>query len=180
MLTLAALRRTVAGSLRELLILGAFASIVTRALGDLRAVRERIEVPQPAALRVLPQKLRFHQSWGFFSPNPPNKDNTVVVDALTVDGRHINPFKGRPPVWTLGPGSQGLTQLESDYFKRISSHEHERERISLRTWLLRYPERTGRPEDTLVSGDVYYVEARIPGWRQTKPYGYVKRRFLSF
>ncbi len=179
-LTVAALRRAVVGSLRELLILGAFASAVGQALVELDCVRGRFEVPVPEALRVLPRKLRFHQSWGFFAPDPPTEDDTIVVDALTVDGRHVDPFTGRAPTAGIGPGSQGVTQIWSDYFKRIHTSEHAREREPLRDYLLRYPERTGRAEDALVSGDVYWVKARIPGWRQTKTTDYEKRHVFSF
>jgi hypothetical protein len=176
----AALRRVVLGGVRELLVLWVFASVVSQALVELACVKDRIEVPQPEALRVLPEKLGFHQSWGFFAPDPPTEDETIVVDALTVDGRHVDPFTGRAPTRGIGPASQGLTQVWADYYRRIRTSEHAREREPLRDYLLRYPERTGRAEDALVSGDVYWIKVRIPRWRQTEPTDYEKRRVFSF
>jgi hypothetical protein len=153
-------------------------SVVSQALVELRCVRDRIEVQPPEALRVLPRKLRIHESWAFFSPDAPAEDATLVVDAVTADGRHVDPFTGRAP--TQGIGILGLTQIWSDYFNRIRDSDHAREREPLVDYLLRYPERTGRPEDALVSGDVYWVEARIPRWRHTKHTNYKKRLVFSF
>ena len=142
------------------MILWVFASATHRALNQLDCLRGRLEVPQPEVLRVLPAKLRFQQSWGFFSPDAAVIDETMVVDALTVDGRHVDPFTGRAP--SRGIGVLGITQIWSDYYRRIHDADHVRERLPLQDFLLRYPERTGRPEDALVSCDVYWVRAKIP------------------
>src|SRR5207237_1052680 len=37
------------------------------------------------------------QGWGMFAPNPITDDGSLTVDALTIDGRHTDPFPGAPP-----------------------------------------------------------------------------------
>src|SRR4029079_4262934 len=77
------------------------ATAVNQAMVELWVVNRRIKVPQPEPLRTLAQKLRFLQGWFMFSPNPVMDDGTIVVDALTADGRHIDPFTGKEPNWDL-------------------------------------------------------------------------------
>jgi hypothetical protein len=50
----------------------------------------------------------------------------------------------------------------------------------MRDYLLRLPERTGRPEDALVSGDVYWVKDQCPRWGERRPYGYQRTKLFSF
>ncbi len=78
-----------------------FAGAVNQALVELWCINKRIKVPQPEALRLLSHKMRFLQGWFMFSPNPVMDDGTIVVDALTVDGRHVDPFTGEEPHWDL-------------------------------------------------------------------------------
>ncbi len=92
-----------------------------------------------------------------------------MVDALTVDGRHVDPFTGLAPHWDLDAGSLKLTQIWCDYFNRIQLPNHAGDRDALKEYLLRFPERTGRPEDAILSGDVYWVKTRTPRMRETKP-----------
>ena len=46
--------------------------------------------------------------------------------------------------------------------------------------MYRLPQRTGRPEDAIVSGDVYWVKEMNPPWNETQPYGYEKDKLFSF
>ena len=79
-----------------------FAGAVNQAIVELWVINRRIKVPQPEALRLLSHKMRFLQGWFMFSPNPVMDDGTIVVDAITVDGRHIDPFTGgKPPNFDL-------------------------------------------------------------------------------
>ncbi len=63
---------------------------------------------------------RLYQGWGMFAPNPITEDGTVVVDARTIDGRHVDPFTGKEPELDLTRAEGlGLGQIQQDYFNRI-------------------------------------------------------------
>ncbi len=42
----------------------------------------------------------------------------------------------------------------------------------MKDYMYRLPERTGRPGDAIVSGDVFWVKKMNPKWGETEPYGY--------
>jgi hypothetical protein len=178
--TLPLLRRVAFGSVRELLILVMFVGAVDQACNELWCINKRIKVPQPEPLRLLSQKMRFLQGWFMFSPNPVVEDGTIVVDALTVDGRHIDPFTGKEPYWDLISHSLGLTQIWCDYFNRIQMPGNAAYREPMKDYMYRLPERTGRPDDAIVSGDVYWIKEMNPPWNETQPYGYEKNKLFSF
>ena len=46
--------------------------------------------------------------------------------------------------------------------------------------MLRLPKRTGRPEDTIVSGDVYWAHDWNPRWNQTNSYNLERQKLFSF
>ena len=174
------LRRSVFASLREFLIMAMFAGAVNQALVELWCINKRIKVPQPEALRLLSHKMRFLQGWFMFSPNPVMDDGTIVVDALTVDGRHIDPFTGREPNWDLSH-PLGLTQIWCDYFNRIQLPANSAYREAMKEYMYRLPQRTGHPNDAIVSGDVIWVKKMNPRWGETEPYGYDKTgKLFSF
>jgi hypothetical protein len=154
---------------------------VNQALLDLWVVNRRIKVPQPAPLRALTHTFRFTQGWFMFSPNPVMDDGTIVVDALTVDGRHIDPFTRREPSWDLlGAKSLGYNQIWSDYYNRMRLPQNSHFRESMKEYMVRLPERTGRPEDAIVSGEVYWVQDMNPKWRETKSYNQEVVKLFAF
>jgi len=197
------------GVLRELAILAMFAGAVNQALTELWSTRDRWSrlvadlntsdtvkelgwhlSPQPEPMRVLAHKLRFLQGWFMFSPNPVMDDGTVVVDAITADGRHIDPLTGRPPDFDLpNATSYGYNQIWSDYRNRIRMPGNAAYREAMREFLLRFPDRTGRPEDGLVSGDVYWLEEQNPRFgdparkghhfKQTKLFSFDRERIVT-
>ena len=46
--------------------------------------------------------------------------------------------------------------------------------------MFRLPQRTGRPEDAIVSGDVYWVKNNCPKWNETNKWGLDKSKLFSF
>lgn len=139
--------------------------------------------PQPEVMRALTLKLRFLQGWFMFSPNPIMEDGTIVVDAITVDGRHIDPFTREPPDFDLpSVKSYGYNQIWSDYKNRIAQPQFQIAREPLRRYLLRLHERTGRPEDEIVSGDVYWVRDLNPPYEdpRRKSFGFTQIKLFSF
>jgi hypothetical protein len=47
-------------------------------------------------------------------------------------------------------------------------------------WILRYPDCTGNPNDTITWFDAYVVEQRSPKPGHSEPTGFHKRRFLQW
>ncbi|MGK3997402.1 hypothetical protein [Sorangium sp. So ce1024] len=173
--------RTALGALREVGIVVMFIGAVNQAAVELWVIKNRWKVPHPEETRVLAQKLRFLQGWFMFSPNPVMDDGTIVVDAVTVDGRHINPFTGEPPNFDLlNAKSFRYSQIWCDYFARIKLPANTAYRDAMKEYMYRYPERTGRPEDAIVSGEVYWVKDWNPKWGRTESYGQEREKLFSF
>lgn len=167
--------------LREAFVVLMFVSAVNQAMTELWVVNRRIKVPQPEPLRVLAHKLRFLQGWFMFSPNPVMDDGTLVVDAITVDGRHIDPFTGKEPNWDLSSSkSLGYNQIWCDYYNRMHLSQNSPFRDAMKEYMFRLPERTGRPEDAIVGGEVYWIQDMNPKWRETKSYKFEKQKLFSF
>lgn len=167
-------------SARELLAALMIAAAVNQALVELWVARP-LHARQGAVMAALSHKMRFLQGWFMFSPNPVMDDGTIVVDAITTDGRHVDPFTGRPPNFDLTHAkSLRLNQIWGDYFNRIRLPGNLAYRDAAKAYMLRLPERTGRPEDAIVSGDVYWVTDLNPPWGQTESYQYQKNKLWSF
>ncbi|MDC0749184.1 HTTM domain-containing protein [Polyangium mundeleinium] len=168
-------------TLRELAVVAMLAGAVNQAMVELWVINRRVKVPHPEPLRVLAQKMRYLQGWFMFSPNPVMDDGTIVVDAKTVDGRSIDPFTGKPPEFDLTKAqSLRYNQIWSDYFNRMHLPANTAYRDAMRDFIYRYPERTGRPEDTIVSGDVYWVQDMNPPFGKTASYKLEKNKLFSF
>jgi predicted DCC family thiol-disulfide oxidoreductase YuxK len=124
------------------------------------------------------------ESWSLFSPEAPLSDETVVVDAVTRDGRHVDPYNevgsrvSSLPVESV-PVRLGHDSFWCDYTLRIPDAPQYHQ--ALIEWLLRYPERTGREQDTLVRFDAYVIwqDSPKPGAPQ-EPTNIRKRRFLHW
>ncbi|NUP06239.1 MAG: hypothetical protein HOW73_09290 [Polyangiaceae bacterium] len=137
--------------------------------------------PQEDEMRTLTHKMRFLQGWFMFSPNPVTVDGTIVVDAVTADGRHLDPFSYAPPDFDLiHAKSYGYNQIWSDYFNRIQGDGARAYQKPMLEYLRRLPERTGKPNDTLVSGEVYWVSDHNPKPRTTNSYGQQKTLLFTF
>lgn len=129
------------------------------------------KVPQPSFVQATIWYPRITQGWGMFAPNPITDDGSITVDAITVDGRHIDPFTGEPPDLDLTDArGLGLGQIWQDYFNRIRLDRNKVFRQGLKDYLTRWHLETGRPQDELVAFDVYWVRDQCPRPRQSKPY----------
>jgi hypothetical protein len=136
---------------------------------------------QPEPTRVLAHKLRFLQGWFMFSPNPVMDDGTIVVDAITADGRHVDPFWAKPPNLDLiHAKSFGYNQIWSDYFNRMHMGGNRSYRDAMIGYMRRLPERTGNPNDKLVSGEVYWVKDMNPKWGSRKSWNEQRELLFTF
>ena len=174
--------------LGELFALLMFAVSINLAMVQLWVIKARIKVHQPELLSPLTSKMRFQQGWYMFSPGPPKDDGTIVVDAVTVDGRHVDPFSLHVEPYTLRAPDFDLTharslrtnQLWGDYFNRIHLPGYAGYREAMKDYLLALSQRTGHPGDALVSGEVFWVSDLSPRWGSTESYGLEKTKLFSF
>ncbi len=175
----------VTGTFREVLVAIMFVGAINQALVELwatkkpwaafmKSVSEKTGTTaqvQPEPSRVLTHKLRLLQGWFMFSPNPVMDDGTIIVDAITVDGRHVDPFWNEPPNFDLlHVKSYGYNQIWSDYFNRMHMGGNKGYRDAMVDYLRRLPERTGNPNDALVSGEVYWVRDMNPRFGNTESF----------
>lgn len=136
-------------------------AFVKRVLGD--TVIPLKPTHTPALLALTNGYLRIFQGWGMFAPNPITDDGVMVVDAITVSGRHIDPITGRAPDLDLTDSrGEGLSQLEQDLGNRMRFEKYQVYRDGLRNYALGHHVRTGNADDEVVSVDVYWVRCRIP------------------
>jgi hypothetical protein len=90
----------------------------------------------------------------------------LVFDAVTADGRHLDPFNevasryADPSLRTLPP-YLGQNYYWCDYTVRIKGYRRYHEGLS--DWIFSHHERTGNPDDRVVSFRVYEVSQSPPG-----------------
>ncbi len=118
-----------------------------------------------------------------FSPDAPLRDYQVVVDAVTRDGRHVDPLNevssrvATLPVEDI-PKRLGHDSFWCDYQLRIPNMPAYHQAFI--EWLVRYPERTGRPQDTLVSFEAWLLEHASPKPGETEPTDVRRHVFLRW
>jgi len=172
------------GTWRELLVLltfvviGAELSIANRAIPAWLRFDQR---PQWMAAAVMYPHL--FEGWSLFAPDAPTSDQMVYVDAVTRDGRHVDPYNefgsrvAALPVDAV-PERLGHDSFWCDYTLGIADagiyHQ------ALIDWILRYPERTGREEDTLVRFEAFSLTQDTPAPNETRPTNVNRRRFLQW
>lgn len=179
--TTRALGRAIGVALREALVVAMIAAALNQGAIELWAINRRYKIAHVEPLRTLTQKLRFLQGWFMFSPNPAMEDGTIVVDAITVDGRHVDPFTGKTPDFDLSAAkSLRLTQIWCDYYNRMQLSANVGYREAMKDYMLRLPSRTGNQADAIVSGDVYWVKDLNPRWNESTPWGYERNKLFSF
>jgi hypothetical protein len=123
------------------------------------------------------------EGWGMFSPDAPLGDEMVVVDAVTSDGRHVDPYNEAGsrvhalPVDDI-PVRLGHDSMFCDYTLRIPGDRAYHQ--ALKEWILRYPERTGNPRDAIVSFEATKVEHDSPPPGKTRPTNVRREVFLRW
>ncbi len=143
-------------------------------------VPRKLRFEQPAALEPVVLYPRLLQGWRMFSPDAPKEDGTIVVDAVTIDGRHLDPFTGQAPDFEAplhGPWYQ--SQLWCDYFLRISWDTNSGYRDELKRYLLNWHRLERRPaNDRIKSFEVWWVSNDAPPPGKTLPFN-IKKRLVS-
>lgn len=105
---------------------------------------------------------RLFQGWSMFAPDPPREDGWVVVDGRTVDGRKLDPLTGEPPNFSLAlkDGPNFSAQWEA-FHMRIHEKRFSIYYEGFSDFLKNHHLLTGKPNDRLVSFDVWYVSRNI-------------------
>jgi hypothetical protein len=159
-------------------------------------IAAEVSVANPA----VPQALRFNkrpewmvaavmyphifEGWSLFAPEAPLSDEMVVVDAVTRDGRRVDPYNeagsrvASLPVDGAIPERLGHDSFFCDFTLRIpdSGVFHQ----AFTEWILRYPERTGRPGDAIVKFEAYSIWQDSPPPGAKQPTNIRKRIFLHY
>jgi hypothetical protein len=124
---------------------------------------------------------RLFQGWGMFAANPITDDGSLAIDAITIDGRHVDPFTGEPPDLNLSDArGLGLNQIWQDYFNRLRLDRNKVYRDGLKDYLMRWHLQTGNPNDELVAFDVYWLRDQCPRPGDDKPYAHEKLAILTW
>ena len=110
-------------------------------------------------------------------------DESVAVDAVTVDGRHVDPYSEISSRYK-NPGHEVIPpRLDNDsFFFNYSSRIPFKAEYwtALQEWILKYPERTGHPEDTITKFDAWIVEDDSPPPGELHEKNIRSRIFLSY
>ena len=123
----------------------------------------RVGVPRPAQAAV--SYLQLFEAWTMFAPDAPTTNMNVFVDAITADGRHVDPVSEEASPRYPFPGPNIPDRLDQnaffcDYLPRIRQRADYHPAFA--DWILRYPERTGRSSDRIVSFEAFAVEQDRP------------------
>ncbi len=148
-----------------------------------RAVPAALKPEMPEVLAAAVSYTRLQEGWSMFAPEAPTSDMSLVVDAVTVDGRHVDPLnelaaRVSDPLSRSVPIYPDYDVYWVDYIGRIAASAGFHE--ALRSWLLRYPERTGRSRDRILSFEAYVVEEDSPAPGQSASTNPRARLFLRY
>jgi hypothetical protein len=166
----------------QLLVLMLMFVATSQLLVENPAIPRWLQHQQPRSVRAAVGYLRLNQGWSMFAPDAPREDMWIVVDAVTSDGRHVDPWNevasrvADPSLRSIPPR---LAQAAAycDYTSRIPDDDilHE----PFRDWILDYHRRTRRPEDQIVKFRAYAIEQHSPAPGQSEPHDVRSRVFLS-
>jgi predicted DCC family thiol-disulfide oxidoreductase YuxK len=168
---------------RELGVLALLVTLVSETLMINAAVPKFLKFKQPTWIMEMVAYPRFIQAWSMFASDAPTTDESVVVDATTVDGRHVDPYSEISSRYK-NPGHDVIPpRLDNDsfFFNYSSRIPFKGEYLTaLQEWVVRYPERTGNPQDAIVKFDAYIVEDDSPPPGELVEHNRRSRIFLSW
>jgi predicted DCC family thiol-disulfide oxidoreductase YuxK len=168
---------------REVAAAAMLITMVSETLFINQAVPKFLKHEQPLWIKRLVAYPRFIQAWSMFASDAPMTDENLVVDAMTIDGRHVDPYSqvaGRYP----DPGRNEIpVRMDNDslifnYTGRIPDNPAYHQ--ALTEWILRYHERTGKLTDQIVKFDCYHLTDDSPPIGELKPRNLRTRLFLSY
>jgi len=161
-------------------------AIASEALNDNTPVPQALRLPQPSWAKAVIEYPRILQGWRMFASEPSRVDSMIYVDAVTAAGEHVDPYNEvasdqHEPAGTVVPKHMGQSQFFVMYSERIPYDGYAAYRGAFAEWLVAYPERTGRPEDCLISYDVYLVTDKTPEMGSgAQPTPLDRQRFMNY
>ncbi len=168
---------------RELTVVGCIMVATSQLLEENRAAHVVIEHHKPPAIDAAVIYLNLFQGWSMFAPDAPMTDFNVVVDAVTVDGRHVDPFNEVANPRHPAPGIQIPEHLAPSWlFYGYENHLPSEPAYyqALKEWILRYHERTGLIENRIVSFRVLIVEDDSPPLGERAPRNLRSRELFAY
>jgi predicted DCC family thiol-disulfide oxidoreductase YuxK len=176
------LRRGVSGA-REAGVLVLLTTLVYETLFINAAVPKVLKPKEPEIVQQLVAYPRLIQAWSMFASDAPTTDESVAVDAVTVDGRHVDPYSEISSRYK-NPGHEVIPpRLDNDsfFFNYSSRIPFKGEYFTaLQEWIQRYPDRTGNPQDAIVKFDAYILEDDSPPPGELVERNRKSRVFLSY
>ncbi len=145
-------------------------------LSSNRAVPSAFRIKSRPWLAGYKPYLRGFQGWSMFAPDAPTDDGTMVVEAVTFDGRHIDPFTGEKPNWEqIRLGVVPHSIAVSDYFFSMRDSRNVRYRHDLARYLKAYP--ADSPAGRLRSAELWWV-SYVPPPRGSYVPGPISKRLV--
>jgi hypothetical protein len=138
---------------------------------------------RPAWMVSLVMYPHLFEGWSMFAPDSPLRDHMVYVDAVTIGGRHVDPLNevasrvARLPVDDI-PERLGQSSFWCDYELQIPDVGDYWQALS--EWIVRYPERTGRPEDAVARFEVWTLQHDSPAPGQRRATNVQRRRLIQW
>jgi predicted DCC family thiol-disulfide oxidoreductase YuxK len=175
--------RTLVWALREVVVLAFIVTMVSETLYINAAVPKFLKHEQPLWIKRMVAYPRLIQAWSMFASDAPTTDQSMVVDAVTVDGRHVDPYSEATSRYA-NPGRDEIpVRLDNDsfvfnYSGRIPSSGAYFQ--ALTEWILNYHERTRDPRDRIVRFDAYEVDDDSPPIGELTPRNIRSHVFLSY
>ena len=106
-------------------------------------------------LQTLVDYPRLHQGWRMFTPEGPPQEFMLVVEAVTEQGRLVDPFnevasRHADARFERIPERLGFDQFFSNYSEYYARNDLRAYQPALVQWILAYPQRTQNPGDRIV------------------------------
>lgn len=168
--------------LKEGAVLLLIVAATSQLLVENPAVPKPLRLHQPEWIKAVVAYTRLNQGWKMFAPDSPTSDMWIVVDARTLDGRHVDPFNELAsqfvdPLARYVPERLGQSHAFCSYTARIANRASLHRALS--EWVMRYSERTGRRTDRITGFQAYVVEQRSPDPASPRPTHVRSRVFLK-
>lgn len=163
-------------------LLAALVAVATsQALVENWAVPRYLRSHQPQWVATAMMTFRLYQGWVMFAPDAPRYDMWIVVDAVTEDGRHVDPLNevasryADPSLRRLPPRLE-QNYYWCDYVSMIA--DHRAYHSGLAEWIFRHHERTGKEADRIVSFRAYRVSHASPEPGAAEPTNVESKLFM--
>jgi hypothetical protein len=159
-------------ALRELTVAAFIFVAANQVLAENQAAHRVIDHQNSPSVQAAVTYLNLFQGWSMFAPDVGKNDLNVSVDAVTIDGRHVDPWNEWANPRHPAPGMSIPERLDPNwlYYQYVIRMPFYPEfHQAFREWIMRYPQRTGRKQDEIVSYKVFKVEDDSPPPGLTEP-----------